>query len=233
MTRHALPILVPGRTSPVHVPFELQDSFIFSAFLPSRGVRTFTAWLTTRDPLKADVGDVLLNRAEGDPRGPNGLELDEDEQRRADEAAGDVLRYVLATLGIHPSLRGAVGLDALHGSILHAIATTYVAEEALYGETVRLSQALHRLMPKTTAEQDVLRLAVLDDDKTPENSPSVYALAAYAEHAVEVTTIAKKATAEIQRNAHVSGDEDDAGSERIRAPRHLDAPTLKCLDVEF
>lgn len=231
MTRHTLPILVPGITNPVHVPFDMPESFTFSAFLPSRGVREFTAWLTTRYALTAEVGDVLLNSTEGDPRGPNGPELDEDEQRRADEAAADVLTHVIAHLGLHTAMRAPNKVIPT----LSAIAKTYVAEEALFGETVRLSQHLHQLLPKTAAEQDVLKMAVSDDDKTPDNSPSVYGLASYAEHAVEAATLAQKAKAEAQRDAHASGDEDedDAGSERIRAPRHLDAPTLKCLDVEF
>lgn len=227
-----LPILVPGRPTPINVPCRLPDSFTFSAFLPSRGLREFTAWLTSTDPLKAEVEEVTLNGVEGDPRIPHAYELDEDEQRRADEAAADVLDEALKRLGLIPPTR-TPNPASTHHLVLHSIATTYVAEEALFGETVRLSQHMRRLLPKTTAEKDVLKMAVLDDDKTPENSPSVYALAAYVEHALDAACLSQNAKAEAQRDAHASGDEDDAGSERVRAPRQLDAPTLKCLDVNY
>lgn len=230
MTRHNLPILVPGRTTPVHVPCALPESFSVSAFLPSRGLREFTCWLTTRDPLTAEIKDVVLNNHEGDPRGPNGYELDEDEQKRADEAAVDVLEAMLAGLGIHASLRGPVKEEPLRS----AIALAFHAER----HAVDMGIALHTAYVARDRDHagDILkRVPDLGTERGQDASAACEAMRCFVSDALDAACAAQSEKAEAQRDAHASGDEDDAGSERIRAPRSLDVPTLKCLslDVEF
>lgn len=128
-----LPILIPGRTEPVNVPCRLPESITFRAFLPSRGVREFTLWLTSTDPLKAEVSDVQPTNREGDPRGPDGWALDSDEQRHADDAAADVLDHVLRLLNLFGTAR--VPCESNRTSDcppLHAIATAHVTECAAW-----------------------------------------------------------------------------------------------------
>lgn len=124
-----LPILVPGHnpadTRTVLVPCRLPESVTFLAFLPSRGVREFTLWLTSTDPLKAEIADVQPTNKEGDPRGPDGWTLDEDESRHADDAAADVLGSIFAGLHLNQATRTPYNRGS---AILHTVATAYDAE---------------------------------------------------------------------------------------------------------
>lgn len=205
MTRHTLPILVPGRSTPIHVPCTLPESFSVSAFLPSRGLREFTCWLTTRDPLTAEVKDVVLNNREGDPRGPNGYELDEDEQRRADEAASDVLGEVLNLLGLHGAARtpgawaGPQGSDA---APLHAIAFAFHAEQY----AVEMGSRLHALYLKREVaySEDInKRIPDLTSERGQDDSAACEAMRCYVSEAQDAACAAQSDKAEAQRDAWV------------------------------
>lgn len=114
-----LPVLVPGRSESINVPCELPDSFLFMAYLPSRGLRKFAVWLRSTDVREAEIKDVAAVWR------PDEVEdLDEDEQRRADEAAGDVLDALLASLAIRTVTREA----AYEHSTLATIALAHEAE---------------------------------------------------------------------------------------------------------
>lgn len=200
MTRHTLPILVPGRSTPVHVPCALPESFGFDAFLPSRGVRSFTCWLTTRDPLTAEVKDVVLNGAEGDPRLPNGYELDEDEQKRADEAAGDVLTHLLAThLNILPTHRTPRKPEPMH-EVLCAIALAFHAEQ----HAVEMAQRLHGVyLPRDAdhAHDIAKRIPDLLSERGQDRSPACEAMRCYVSEALDAACTAQADKAEAQRDA--------------------------------
>lgn len=203
-----LPILIPGQSEPVRVPCSLPDSFTFAAFLPSRGVRYFTAWLTTTDPLTAEVGDVLLVAGDGDPRGPSGFELDDDEQRRADEAAVDVLTNILKWCGLGPATRAP--LHTVKGEdVRAAIARAFSAEELAFVALTKAWQALpvrlqqHDISPAAPQEAEASRAAVM--------------LSRYVEHVVEQTCLAQRQKAEKQRDTWASerlGDVATSGCER-------------------
>lgn len=226
-----LPILVPGRSTPINVPCRLPDSFTFSAFLPSRGVREFTAWLTSTDPLKAEVGEVTLNGREGDPRIPHAYELDEDEQRRADEAAADVLTNLYGWLRLDPVGREPFPTSPTSNaaeSTLQPLALAHEAECKAWEALRAAHVALHGRAPFYDADPSKDELA------GPQwASKSARLLETYVERTLDFACLAQQDKAEAQRDAHAAGDEDEAGAERIRAPRHLDTPTMKCLDVEF
>lgn len=226
-----LPILVPGRSNPINVPCRLPECFTFSAFLPSRGLREFTCWITSTDPLKAEVGAVTLNGVEGDPRIPHAYELDEDEQRRADEAAADVLVELLNRVGLHYATRRPVATAAAihpHDAILHATAIAHEAECKAWEALRAAHVALHGRAPFYDADPSKDELA------GPQwASKSARLLETYVERTLDAACLAQKSKAEAQRDAHATGEEDDAGSERVRAPRTLDVPTLKCLDVNY
>lgn len=233
MTRHTLPILVPGRSTPIHVPCALPESFSVSAFLPSRGLREFTCWLTSRDPLTAEVKDVVLNNREGDPRGPNGYELDEDEQTRADEAADYVLAGLLNALSLYLPTRSP--LIAPTPPVLAAIALAFHAE----AHAVEMGSRLHALYLKreVSHSEDInKRIPDLTSERGQDASAACEAMRCYVAEALDAACSAQSDKAEAQRDAHAPSDDDaPSGSERIRAPRSLDVPTLKCLslDVEF
>lgn len=140
-----LPILVPGRTEPISVPCRLEDSFLFDAFLPSRGVRPFCAWLSSTDPLTAEVKDVTLAKPETDPRHVGGAyDLDEDEQRRADEAAAGVLVEILHNLNVSPRDRLALANAPIS---LHTIALAHEAECKAWEALRSAHMALHGRTP--------------------------------------------------------------------------------------
>lgn len=115
-----LPILIPGRAEPVNVPFALEPGFSFTVdvFLPKGGVQSVSAWLTTRDLTTAEIAKVDGRR----------VDLADDEQQRADEAAVDVLAAVLMRLQVG----GRVPDDTSGTHTLHAIARAYLAEVAAY-----------------------------------------------------------------------------------------------------
>lgn len=226
-----LPILVPGRTHPINVPCRLTESFTFSAFLPSRGLREFTCWLTSTDPLKAEVGEVTLNGAEGDPSIPHAYELDEDEQRRADEAAADVLTNLYGWLRLDPVGREPFPTSPTSNaaeSTLQPLALAHEAECKAWEALRAAHVTLHGRAPFYDADPSKDELA------GPQwASKSARLLETYVEQVLDAACLAQKAKAEAQRDAHAAGDEDDAGSERVHSPRQLDAATLKCLDVNY
>lgn len=231
-----LPIVVPGTgpisTRTVEVPCRLPESFDFRVFLPSRGVRTFTCWLTSVDPLKAEVKDVQLSNREGDPRAGLAYEVDADEQQRADEAGGDVLDAVLGMLGLIPATRRPLPLVARPGSrasALHAIALALSAQEDFESRCASMGIAL-RKAGLADADRDAWELVHEGDE---DESPACVAMRGYVEHVLDAACCAQADKADRQLAEHPASDEDDPGSERIRAPRSLDVATLKCLDVEY
>jgi hypothetical protein len=152
-----LPIIVPGPgsipTRTVNVPCALPPSFCFDVFLPARGIRPFCAWLSSTDPLKAEVQDVTLAKPEKDARfhgvGSGGAySLDEDEEKRADEAAGDVFRALFARL-----LPVAQHAGMPENSTLEAIAHAWEAE----CKAVEAGTSLYRLFlgDKSSAASDI------------------------------------------------------------------------------
>lgn len=198
MTRHTLPILVPGRSTPIHVPCALPESFGFDAFLPSRGVRSFTCWLTSRDPLTAEVKDVLLNEREGDPRLPNDHTLDEDEQKRADEAADYVLASMLAALSLYPPTRSP--LIAPTPPVLAAIAITFHAEQ----HAVEMAQRLHGVyLPRDAdyAHDIAKRIPDLLSERGQDASAACEAMRCYVSEALDAACSAQSDKAEAQRDA--------------------------------
>lgn len=198
-----LPILVPGRTEPVHVPCRLPECFTFTVFLPSRGLRTFTAWLSSTDPLKAEVKDVVLDMPETDPRHVGGpYELDDDEQRRADEAAGDVIDTLLGFLALNTKTRAPFqpnDSEAVRRRILHAIALSWHAEEIAVERQTMLCHALDVAGLRDASRDAYAKVPDLTARRGQDASPSVEALGGYVEHVVDVATSAQKAKAEKQK----------------------------------
>lgn len=196
-----LPILVPGRTAPVLVPCRLPESVTFLAFLPSRGVREFTLWLTSTDPLKAEVADVQPTNKEGDPRGPDGWTLDEDEARRADDAAADVLGAVIAGLGLRVHLRGPIAVTGLYPrgqDVLASIGKAWDAECT----AVQAGTALYHLFleaKKNTAAEDVYkRVSDLTTPRGQDESAACEALRCYVDAVVDEACVAQADKAEKQ-----------------------------------
>lgn len=225
-----LPIRVPGRAEPIEVPCLLPDCFDFRVFLPSRGVRIFTCWLTSTDPRSAEAKDVQLAHRETDPRLRDGFELDADEQRRADEDAGDVLQLLLNHLGMSMVGRSAYGTS---NHALHGIAQAWSAEEDAVSRQAAMAMALEGAGMKGVGVDAYALVPDLDTYGGRSRSPAFVALAGYVAHALEQAILAQADKADRQQaeHSHARSDDED-GSERIRAPRSMDAATLKCLDVE-
>lgn len=219
-----LPILAPGRTEPINVPCRLEDSFLFDVFLSSRGVRPFCAWLSSTDPLTAEIRDVTLAKPETDPRHVGGAyDLDEDEQRRADEAAGEGLYGLLGRLQLDISRAPRVGH---HRDVLNAIALAHEAECKAWEALRAAHVALHGRAPFYEPNP------ASDELAGPQwASKSARMLEAYVERCVDEAREVQRLKAEKQQAEHV-GDEDEAGSEHITAPRALDVPTLLSLGRE-
>lgn len=223
-----LPILIPSRSEPINVPCELPDSFTFSAFLPARGVRRITAWLTSCDVKDAEIKDVVLAEPEQDPRGDEWA-LDSDEQVIADEAAGSVLDGLLKSMRIgmdrQPRMRG----DYFPSMPLDAIALAHEAEckawEALRAVHVAVNPKGWFYVPSPATEQDSEGWV----------SWAANYLQQYMDRALDDALCLARAKAERQQAEHPRRDDDEDGSERIRAARSLDAPTLKALswDVDY
>lgn len=235
MTKHTLPIPISNART-VDVPCDLPESFDFQVFLPSRGIRTFTAWLTSKGPKEAEVKDVQLSNREGDPRAGLSYEVDEDEQRRADEAAGDVLVSTLTLLGLAASCE-RVPLPISSGSdVRRAIGLAWDAEELAVERQTQLCAALDRAK-LSDASRDAYKLVPdLTSERGKHHSAACEAMRGYVEHVVEQAVLAQSANAERQLADYPrarSGDEDAPGSERIHAPRSLDTATLKCLDLDY
>jgi hypothetical protein len=233
MTTHTLPILLPGNLGQdrtVDVPCKLPESFDFRVFLPSRGVRTFTAWLTSTNPLKAEVKDVQLANREGDPRSSLSYEVDDDEQKRADEAAGDVLEGLCKRLGA--DARGE--FPGVHVPILGAIANTWEAEELAVSRATAV-YALFLADKATSAAEDInKRIPDLTAPSGQERSPACEAMRCYVDRALEQAMLAQSEKADRQQAEHSQPDDTEpSGSERARGERSLDKATLLCLDVSY
>ena len=191
MTRHTLPILVPGRSTPINVPCRLPDAFTFDVFLPSRGARPFCAWLSSTDPLEAEIKDVTLATPETDRRHVGGAyDLDEDEQRRADEAAGDVLRVLLGRLGIDATQRIPFQSTT---SPRHALALAHEAECKAWEARRVAHVALHGRAPFYEPNP------ASDEIAGPQwASKAARLLEAYVERCLNEATAVQKAKAEKQ-----------------------------------
>lgn len=229
-----LPILVPGRDAPINVPCELPDSFTFSAFLPARGVRRFTAWLTSQDVKDAEIKEVVLAEPEQDPRGDE-WKLDNDEQVIADEVAGDVLDALFGRLRIDPEDRvpfSPRNPPTSHEAILHAIALAHEAECTAWEALRAASVAVHGMGGF---------YSLYEADPATERTGNGWVsnaanyLTRYVDRCLEDACEVQRVKAERQQAEHPRHVEDEDGSERIRAPRSLDAPTLKALswDVDY
>lgn len=219
-----LPIIVPGTpTRTVNVPCALPPSFCFDVFLPARGIRPFCAWLSSTDPLKAEVQDVTLAKPEKDARfhgvGSGGAySLDEDEEQRADEAAGDVLDGIL--LGIGVNRRGPNPV----GPVLGAIANAWDAE----CKAVEAGTALYRLFlsDKSSAASDIN--ALIPDLTSPTGQQSSAACEAMRCYVAKVVEEARKAQAEKAECMEVTWEPPPSHPEDFGPPawaeRHEEAP---------
>lgn len=186
-----LPILVPGRSTPVLVPCRLPESVTFLAFLPSRGVREFTLWLTSTNPLKAEIADVQPTNKEGDPRGPDGWTLDEDESRHADDAAADVLDGILVRLGINR--RGPNYVVP----VLTAIAKALETEEAAVAAGSALVNLFRKEQRSGTEDIDK-RIPNLATERGQHHSAACEALRCYVDAVVDEACVAQAGKAEKQ-----------------------------------
>jgi hypothetical protein len=211
-----LPILIPGRTEPVKVPCRLPESITFRAFLPSRGVREFTLWLSSTDPLKAEVVDVQPTNREGDPRGPDGWALDSDEQRHADDAAADVLSGILANLGLLPSTRLSMAIPpsikalAHISAPLHSIAKAYAAEVAAYEALLAAWEPL----PARIAGDDLLPTNPAENGSLAARLLASYVDAVTDESCIAQADKAEKQAAEWQPASHPEDANPPAWAER-------------------
>lgn len=182
-----LPIIVPGTpTRTVNVPCALPPSFCFDVFLPARGIRPFCAWLSSTDPLKAEVQDVTLARPEKEARfhgaGSGGAySLEEDEEKRADEAAGDVFRAIICRLGINkPPLW--VQYDA--HSALPVIAYAWKAEVAAYAAQASVIGCWRQVGNTRVADELAALVTDINSPSGWAKSPACEALRHYVEAVV-------------------------------------------------
>lgn len=221
-----LPILTPGSSEPVRVPCRLAESFDFAVFIPSLGgIRKFTAYLSSHDPVRAEIDNAQAHDADVYSHG-----LADAERDAVYSAAGDVLQAWLNRLGINLQTSTPIAHPAgtPHALLLHGIAHTFRAEVAAADaatSTMRvLPRALHSL---------VLITGRPDDGGY---SVAVPMLEKYVDHCLEEVCKAQQEKAEKQRAEYTpprGNDEDEPGSERVRNARGLDAATLKCLDVDY
>lgn len=209
----------------VDVPCRMVDSFTFDVFLPSRGLRKFTAFLDSRNVSRAEISDVTLASPEMDPRFGTSMGvygLDADEQERADEAAGDIMERFYETLGLaisrpEPTF-GNLTLESLalaFASEVKTYATLDAAWTSLHGSASSLP------VPSPTSE-------------TPAGYTSLAArmLATYMERLMDRCVSEQQAKAAMAEAAHRAGDDfRQSGSEAGFSGRMLDAATLATLMV--
>ena len=209
-----LPILVSGRSDPINVPCELSDSFTFTAYLPSRGLREFTAWLTSIDPREAEIADVTLGMPEKLAHAVGGAyDLDDDEQHRADEAASDALWNMLCAVGLNPVTRQGVN-TAREPAALALIALAHEAECKAW-EALR---AAHGAMGGTA--YDFYEANPASDELAGPQwaSKAARMLETYVTRCLDEALLAQRIKAEKQQ-AERGGDEAAPGSECSGAPR--------------
>ena len=206
----------------VDVPCRMVDSFTFEVFLPSRGIRQFTAFLNSRNVAKAEISDVALASPETDPRLGTGYEVDEDEQSRADEAAGDIMERFYEALG----MAIARPEPTFGNQLLESFALAFSAEVNAYSMEATAWAMLHGEnvsypMPHPAVE-------------TPAGYTSLAArmLATYMERLMDRCVSEQQAKAKMAEAAHRAGDDfRQSGSEAGFSGRMLDASTLATLMV--
>lgn len=186
-----LPILIPGRTEPVQVPCSLPDSWTFDVFLPDRGVRKVSVFWKSSDPLKMDACEVALSLP--DPDTANHIDGDpywvaEDEHQRMQDAAGDVLSYVMHRLGLlSTEKRSPVRIPP---EAISAIARSFLAECEAFETQVAACHA----MPRKAG----LLIAISDPRQDTRCKPSAMLLDAYVEWCVDEACKAQDAKAQRQ-----------------------------------
>lgn len=232
----ALPSGNPVTWRIIEVPCEIPDGFSVDVFLPSRGVRAVNVWLSSDDARTASIKDIALSGKEGDPRGPNGYELDEDEHRRADEAASDVLEALLTRLSMNPHTSAPIQHlpKTPHAATVHAIAQAFEVECIAFDANLTAFRSLNG---------NALAPFYEGDPRTDTNSLGWASRAArtlekYVEQVLDEVKVAQSEKAHLQLSEHPPArgeEEDEPGSERIRSERTLDVATLKCLypDVAY
>lgn len=206
----------------VDVPCRMVDSFTFEVFLPSRGIRQFTAFLNSRNVAKAEISDVALASPETDPRLGTGYEVDEDEQSRADEAAGDIMERFYEALG----MAIARPEPTFGNQLLESFALAFSAEVNAYSMEATAWAMLHGEnvsypMPHPAVE-------------TPAGYTSLAArmLATYMERLMDRCVSEQQAKAALAKAAHRAGDDfRQSGSEAGYSGRMLDSATLATLMV--
>lgn len=206
----------------VDVPCRMVDSFTFDVFLPSRGLRKFTAFLNSRNVARAEISDVALASPDTDPRLFTGYEVDEDEQARADEAAGDIMERFYEVLGL-----AIARPEPTFGNLtLESLALAFASEAKTYATLDAAWTALHGSassvpVPSPTSE-------------TPAGYTSLAArmLATYMERTLDRCVSEQQAKARMAEAAHRAGDDfRPSGSEAGFSGRMLDAATLATLMV--
>lgn len=209
----------------VDVPCRMVDSFTFEVFLPSRGIRQFTAFLNSRNVAKAEISDVALASPETDPRLASGYGAywaDSDEQARADEAAGDIMERFYEALG----MAIARPEPTFGNQLLESFALAFSAEVNAYSMEATAWAMLHgekfsHPMPHPAVE-------------TPAGYTSLAArmLATYMERLMDRCVSEQQAKATMAEAAHRAGDDSrQSGSEAGFSGRMLDASTLATLMV--
>jgi len=198
----------------VEMPARMPDSFTFEVFLPSRGVRTFTAFLDSRNVALAEVRDVLLASPESDPRVDDPYEVDADEQGAADEAAGDIMERFCELLG----LTFARPQPVFVAGPLLPIALAYGAEVRAYQSLSAAWSSLHghgHPYPQPDPTLDMLRDGP--------SSQAVRMLETLLERTLDRCVLEQQARAKMAEAAHRNGDEAAPGSERGFSGRGFDA----------
>lgn len=210
----------------VDVPCRMVDSFTFEVFIPSRGLRKFTAFLNSRNVAKAEISDVTLASPEMDPRlgasmGVYGL--DADEQERADEAAGDIMERFYGLIGI-----AIARPEPTFGNLtLEPLALAFDSEVKSHMALNAAWTSLHGA--KSAYPQQDPRTA-----ETPAGyvSRAAQMLATYMERLLDRCVLEQQAKAKMAEAAHRAGDDfRESGSESGFSGRMLDSATLATLMV--
>jgi hypothetical protein len=140
-----LPILIPGRTEPVNVPCSLPDSWTFDVFLPDRGIRKVAVFWKSSDPLQIDYCETALANPETDIAHflCDPYLVDQDEDQRMQDAAGDVLEAVLIRMDLSPTSRKPGVVRDAHLP-LQQIARAFLAECRAFEAVLSAHTALPR-----------------------------------------------------------------------------------------
>lgn len=184
-----LPILTNSYLSlAVDVPCSLPP-FQINVFLPWRGVVGATVFLTSDDPTKAEVRDVVpLNGA-----------LDsfptDDETKRLSETASDVLDAVLERLGLSPVTRKPAPVVAAEThNALHVIAAAWSAEKAAVGAAQNVLACFRTTNGMNPAAQHEIGRLIPNLDKDGSgrrDSPALEAMACWVDFAIDEACVAQ------------------------------------------